>query len=105
MRISDWSSDVCSSDLDRGAVALCKAVLLQPLRDSVGQLIQFGPAQPPQRIGSRYGIRAFRGVGTDKVGQGGEVAVKHFDTGRAYRLAQPKGGAMPVGRRGDRMLR
>src|SRR3546814_4283447 len=26
MRISDWSSDVCSSDLEQGRIALCGAI-------------------------------------------------------------------------------
>src|SRR3546814_2732900 len=49
MRISDWSSDVCSSDLQPRAGAVIAAV------DDVGRLVESGdaaPVDPPDRVGA-----------------------------------------------------
>src|SRR3546814_2078192 len=42
MRISDWSSDVCSSDLVAGVVADAQAAIASEVRLSTGQYLDWG---------------------------------------------------------------
>src|SRR3546814_4221385 len=76
MRISDWSSDVCSSDLERDPLARAVVIDLR-IADAVGQI---GPAGPAERVGGTgdaavgvddpvtLGIdRAGRAIGADLV--------------------------------------
>src|SRR3546814_9020880 len=48
----------------------------------------FRAAQPPDRIGRRYGIGALAGVGANQVGQGGEVGSEQVGAGHSDSLAQ-----------------
>src|SRR3546814_11681052 len=72
MRISDWSSDVCSSDLDHGAVvAFCKAQTIglvvigpeAPLVDGLADSLRaadvpvFGPGQQAAQLEGSKGFR------------------------------------------------
>src|SRR3546814_8122821 len=62
MRISDWSSDVCSSDLGRvgavgaagerqGLAAAAAPVDLAPVAAAAGLRHPVGTAEPPERLG------------------------------------------------------
>src|SRR3546814_17246735 len=51
MRISDWSSDVCSSDLSQGHINAGPAIVRAVLAHEFGHLIAF-----------RYGSQAFTGA-------------------------------------------
>src|SRR3546814_1255734 len=81
MRISDWSSDVCSSDLDRRAFGN---------RDAVGALIEsLGLAAGRQRLGlgkGREAVDRLRGVEAagqhHRAGAGLECGHCHADRGQ-----------------------
>src|SRR3546814_3596501 len=63
MRISDWSSDVCSSDLNRGAEGdLRRSAAHQRLSLRSRTRLQFGPAQGLSRALRRTGPRAHAGA-------------------------------------------
>src|SRR3546814_15387624 len=55
MRISDWSSDVCSSDLCAGAHACCQHKMAGPY--------WFGQARPRNGVTPPVGIHTFDGAG------------------------------------------
>src|SRR3546814_2254454 len=55
MRISDWSSDVCSSDLDGADARPAVAAHARAREDLLaGAIAAFGPADPVRRIGRRH---------------------------------------------------
>src|SRR3546814_1654448 len=59
MRISDWSSDVCSSDLDRirGSLPSGPKAILQPLG---GSSLREGPTRNRRRLGVNQPARLHR---------------------------------------------
>src|SRR3546814_8235902 len=58
MRISDWSSDVCSSDLSAGQAMAASAVTgsAPPARDDVGFVEEPEPAAPVENVARRLQI-------------------------------------------------
>src|SRR3546814_2874197 len=56
MRISDWSSDVCSSDLFRGAIALGAAGGDRPVVQLRGDVVQFALVVLPHRAVGQPGL-------------------------------------------------
>src|SRR3546814_15226242 len=65
MRISDWSSDVCSSDLDTGREAVVEAVGVRPYPPGCGLLKGEGEgiedlrrAKPAKLVGARQDVDA-----------------------------------------------
>src|SRR3546814_6262632 len=86
MRISDWSSDVCSSDLSAGA-PVARGELVAGAVDGaellVAELFDGGPrgefrGEPGVGLGGVDGL-APRGLGVGAVGAGGEDAALLFD--------------------------
>src|SRR3546814_4244796 len=86
MRISDWSSDVFSSDLDKGREAVVEAVGVRPYPHGCGLLKGEGEgiedlrrAKPAKLVGARLDVDAeMRGVAVsdaaaDPVGSDHEV--------------------------------
>src|SRR3546814_12290357 len=88
MRISDWSSDVCSSDLDRAQVAVSladhhrRATVLAQFRDRVlRSLPQRRNALTPEHLGLADPARlAIHARGDAPTGQALEVAGRRHGT-------------------------
>src|SRR3546814_13947407 len=85
MRISDWSSDVCSSDLEAGRVPQLVAEVL----------VALGARQVELDVAARAGQRGHgeaQRVGAVGVDAGGELLARGLlDPGRVLRLPQPRG--------------
>src|SRR3546814_10615581 len=67
MRISDWSSDVCSSDLalpaqERLAAAYDMAVRLNPSADDEQAPVETHEEATPRRVDGNGGSRSIRGA-------------------------------------------
>src|SRR3546814_6303475 len=72
MRISDWSSDVCSSDLDgagasamdRGAAALARRTQPRGVRSETRSRLRIrpGPSPPPESLFRMLNLKEYRGT-------------------------------------------
>src|SRR3546814_8155937 len=113
MRISDWSSDVCSSDLDgrelqRDALAERQRALGadQQVREVVGrtirsQGIEVVAADPAQDLGeARADLRRLASAEIEQVlEQGGDgIVLIEAGTSIATHLAEDRLGAVEIGR-------
>src|SRR3546814_2704901 len=83
MRISDWSSDVCSSDLDQAAVAGATAVL----GDRLGDDLRGGLGGGVHHLGAGILVLASTGVGHGEHLAGG-LRPDHVDRGVLHREAR-----------------
>src|SRR3546814_9775777 len=51
MRISDWSSDVCSSDLKKGSVVTCTVAAVDPRGLTISVVLLFRHRSEERRVG------------------------------------------------------
>src|SRR3546814_9213236 len=72
MRISDWSSDVCSSDLDPGFGGIAREILGQRLSNPAAAAQVFGPPEPDLQP-ALTGIAADRGEARRAIGAEGGI--------------------------------
>src|SRR3546814_17219970 len=88
MRISDWSSDVCSSDL--GAAGIARAGTQQPAWH-IGELRSVAPAELPRILRS--------GPGEERLGIELDGAALQFLLGSRSRTCQQRAGPCCAGQR------
>src|SRR3546814_4474799 len=97
MRISDWSSDVCSSDLDESSKQVVRMLLDECEVAGVRVEIGCSVEDVRQRVGGGFALRTSRGPFTAAslvVASGGLSIPSMGASGFGYRLAQQFGHAV-----------
>src|SRR3546814_17305484 len=74
MRISDWSSDVCSSDLQPGRVSVTLSATPGHLYKLGAIAVKAGPTVPPDLIHTNLPLKAGDPIEADRI-QGAEANV------------------------------
>src|SRR3546814_7553347 len=92
MRISDWSSDVCSSDLGSAAIRIARRSMAGPSRAAPPMPDPFDPAEfdapPPADPGADYRVLldAMRQAGADGIAQQSAALVQRIEQDARQRL-------------------